>query len=171
MYYTALKRNVNIPLLFSEIVTPVQRKRIHEHARLRVAASHVLGSAKNSEHCGCVYVLAPSLSAPSLIPGLVLSGFPPPHYPPSTHTPYHSVSSSCVPVFTACSSVWRGSGYRQSDDSFFQSPFINTAPRAFLTTKQCVLERGKDQREGEGGEHGRLTCGNDFILAGFVQQI
>lgn len=74
-------------------------------------------------------------------------GFPHHIIPPSTHSPYHSVSSSCVPVFTACCSVWLGSGYRQSDDSFFQSPFINTAPRAFLTTKQCVSERGRAQRE------------------------
>lgn len=150
---------------------PVRRKRIYEHVRLRMADGHVLGSAKNSVHCVCVYVQAPYLSAPSLIPGLVQSGFPPPHYPPSTHTPYHSVSSSCVLMFMACCSVWRGSGYRQSDDSFFQSPFINTAPRAFLTTKQCVPERGRDQRECEGGERGRLTCGNDFNLAGFMQHI
>lgn len=46
-------------------------------------------------------------------------GFPTTLSPVNTHSiPQCLVSSSCVPVFTACCSVWRGSGYRQSDDFF-----------------------------------------------------
>lgn len=119
--------------------------------RLRMAAVMCWGLLKIL--CiKCVYVFASSLLVASLTPGLVQSGFP------GQHTLQITVSR--LPVFqflrhAACD----GDPVTDSQMTlFFQSPFINTAPRAFLTTNQCVSGAGQRSEEAHALYNCMTTC-------------
>lgn len=91
------------------------------------------------------------------VSGLTHTRFGPVRISPSTHTPEHSVSSSCVSVFTACSSsVWRGSSYRQSNDSFFPITLHQHSTTCIFDNKSMCLERGRDQSVREA--HALYNC-------------
>lgn len=131
---------------------PVQRKRIYEHVRLLMAAIMCCGLLKIlCIMCVCVCMCL-----------LHLCQWPHSHqvwssqgFPITLQT-----TVSHLPVFQC---LWHAAAASDGDpvtDSqmtlFFQSPFINTAPRAFLTTNQCVSERGRDQSVREA--HALYNC-------------
>lgn len=107
------------------------------HRKHMMAASHVLGSAKIFEHCVYVYVLAPTLSAPALVQST------------------HSIPQCLLFLsFNVYSILWRLTGIRLPTVKwlFFHHTSSTQHHVHFLTTKQRVSERWRDQEAYKGGE-------------------